>query len=53
MVWLLLTILFTFIAGAYAAMGDWLLFWAMLGLWVLVGVLLAVCRPGRKHVRQQ
>ena len=51
-IWLVLTVLLTFISGAYASQGDWLLFWVMLALWVFTGFLLAVCHPGLKHVRQ-
>ncbi len=49
-IWLVLTAVFTFISGAYAAKDDWMLFWVMLGLWVFTSLLLAVCRPGQKHV---
>src|SRR5260370_26388312 len=41
-IWLLLTALFTFMSGACAARGDWLLFWVMLALWAFTGILLAV-----------
>lgn len=50
-VWLLLTAVFTFIAGLYAAGGDTLLFWAMLALWLFLGFLLAACKPGEKPAR--
>lgn len=51
-IWLLLTLVFTFISGAYAAGGDWQLFWMMLGLWLFSGFLLAACRPGQKRWRR-
>ncbi len=51
-IWLVLTTVFTFISGTYAAHGEWMLFWVMLALWVFTGFLLAVCRPGQKRVQQ-
>jgi hypothetical protein len=48
-IWLVLTVVFTFISGASAAKGDWMLVWMMLGLWVFTGFLLAVCHPGQKQ----
>ena len=50
-IWLLLTAVFTFIAGLYAASDETLLFWAMLTLWLFLGFLLAACKPGEKPAR--
>jgi len=51
-IWLVLTVLLTFISGEYASQGDWPLFWVMLALWVFTGFVLAVCHPGLRHVRK-
>jgi hypothetical protein len=50
-IWLLLTAVFTFISGTYAAKDEWMVFWAMIGVWAFVGLLLAVCNPGGKRLR--
>jgi hypothetical protein len=48
MVWILLTTVFTVLAGVYAAGDRMPLFWTMLGIWLFTGFLLMVCKPGEK-----
>jgi hypothetical protein len=48
-IWILITAVFTFIAGVYASGGNWILFWSMLALWILLGILLAACGPGERR----
>ena len=50
-IWLMLTVIFMFLSGAYAATGDWTRFWKMLGLWVFTSCVLASCYPGQKHLQ--
>lgn len=47
-VWVLLTAVFTVLAGLYAAGGQMALFWSMLFIWLFSGFLLAACKPGVK-----
>jgi hypothetical protein len=44
-IWLILTVILTFCAGASAGRERMTLFWAFLALWLLLTILLAACRP--------
>ena len=50
-VWILLTALFTSLAGWYEATGERMLAGTMPGLWFFIGILLAACRPGERRKR--
>jgi hypothetical protein len=41
-IWILLTAACTFLAGFCAAVGQWPLFWWILGVWVCLGLALAL-----------
>ena len=47
-IWILLTAVCTFVAGFCAAMDHWSLFRWTLAVWLFLGFVLAVCKPGDK-----